>query len=206
MKLVVFDVETDKLLSKARNNWDELRVTVCVAIECVSLTSQVNNRDSVQEFVLFDDAINAADTDSFGKLMDDADVVVAYNGREFDLRVLRNHYASERVYKWAAKLLDPFEVIRDATGSWVKLDELLDANGLPRKPASGVDAVNWWKDGEQDKVIEYCKHDVLGLQRIVAMDRIRFPVKRLTTEGLHVVDRMCVIKWHNYCRRTRPCL
>jgi hypothetical protein len=203
MQLVVFDVETDRLLSRARDNWTELRVTTCVAVSSrlvLSPPTASTENERVHEFVLFDDEDA---TERFGALMDAADAVVAYNGRDFDLRVLRNHCDAARVDGWATRLIDPFEAMRKATNSWVKLDDLLDANGLPGKSASGVDAVRWWQDGERSKVMEYCRRDALGLQRLVAMDRLNFPVKRWTKEGRQEVSHHAVLRWHDYVRSKR---
>lgn len=114
--------------------------------------------------------------------LDAADVVVAFNGRDFDLRVLRHDggFAPERVRAWARKLLDPFEIIRERAGSWVKLDELLALNcpGVA-KSASGAQAVAWWAAGEHDRVRAYCEDDVRALLRLVrTTPAMRFPVKR----------------------------
>jgi hypothetical protein len=201
-RFVVFDVETDRLLNAARDNWTDLRVTTCVAVESLFVDHCVAQPIVVHEIVLFDDidkdARSAADHARFGLLMDSADAVVAYNGRGFDLRVLFNHYDAERVKRWTSRLVDPFEAIRKATNSWVKLDELLDANGLPRKAGAGVDAVEWWADGQRSRVMEYCRQDAIGLHHIICLDDIRFPIKRWTANGEHAVECMATLKWREY--------
>ena len=192
-RFVVFDVDTDRLLNAARDNWTDLRITTCVAVES---RTRCDGQPTVHEFVLFDDESTAHTT--FGALMDSADVIVAYNGRGFDLRVLCNHYEHARVKVWTSRLADPFDAIRKATKSWVKLDELLEANGLPRKIGAGIEAVKWWADGERAKVMEYCRQDAIGLHGIICLDDIRFPIKQWTRNGEQVVDSMATLKWCDY--------
>ena len=163
-RVVAFDTETDRLLNASRSNFKDLRVTVAVAVDAEGAYHTFFGEKE-------------RGLDGLGRLFDDADAIVAYNGRGFDLRVLRNHCADVDVDRWAAKLVDPFEAMRSATGSWVKLDELLEANGLPRKSGDGVSAVEWWAAGERARVAEYCKDDVEGLAALLALGRFAFPIK-----------------------------
>lgn len=189
MELVVFDVETDRLLDGSRQNHSDLRVTVAAAINMrVDVGDGSREVGPVRTFygdeaVALDalDALDASGTMAgLGDMLEGADAIVAYNGRSFDLRVLRNHLPSEDVDRWERKLVDPFEAIRKTTGSWVKLDELLEANGLARKSADGVMAVEWWASGEKAqraRVAEYCRDDVRGLVALLSLGRFAFPEK-----------------------------
>jgi hypothetical protein len=187
----VFDIETDRLLTPSRDNWRDLRITAVVGID---------PQGTAHEFVFMpNDA--AAEADAvlrIGKHLDSAVQIVAYNGREFDLRVLENYFEADRVESWLAKLVDPFEVIRATTGSWVKLDELLDANGLQKKGGTGVDAVQWWKDGQINRVVDYCRHDVFSLWSLVTQFKVlRFPVK-VWEGGEQRVVKWSRLRWHDY--------
>lgn len=182
--VVVFDVETDRLLDKTRSNYEDLRITVAAAY---------STRDETMHTCFGD---REGGLDPLATLFDDeaTDVVVAYNGRGFDFRVLKNHFPLDRVRAWEQKLIDPFEVIREQTGSWVKLDELLEANGLPRKSANGVAAVEWWADGRKEEVAEYCRDDVQGLVDLLALGKFVFPIKRW--EGrTQVVSEWAELDW-----------
>lgn len=171
VRMYVFDVETDGVLDATRENWFDLRITVVVGMDAESGT-----RDN---FMFSPGADVAALMDALAVRLEDADVIVAYNGRGFDFRMLAaHHFGVDQVNRWLRKLADPFEAVRYGCGSWVKLDEMLAANGLPRKTGDGRDAVNWWKAGEHDKVLDYCACDVQLLRDLVyPLRKLRVPVK-----------------------------
>lgn len=185
MIVAVFDVETDRLLEKSKDGktgHEDLRITVACGVDLNF--DCPNTTDEIQTFYGRKDdavALGGYTLEDLADRLDIADVIVAYNGRWFDLRVMRNHIDSARVDRWEAKLIDPFEAMRDHTGSWVKLDELLEANGLPRKSADGVSAVEWWAAGRKRDVAEYCKDDVSGLVSLLKMGKFAFPVKKWKT-------------------------
>ena len=70
------------------------------------------------------------------KWFDDARMIVAYNGREFDMRVLRRHYDGDedRWRRHMGKLHDPMTTVTRAAGRRVKLDALLRMNGVAGNP------------------------------------------------------------------------
>lgn len=173
-RILVFDVETDCVAPPGSGR---AHVTVAVARwmrdeggekGCTCIVPSAGEDASLRE--------------ELAPLLDAADVVVAYNGRAFDMEVLRaSHFRDEpeRVAAWCAKLVDPFEVMRVASGSWVKLDELLAANGLPCKTGSGLDAVRWWAEGRREEVARYCEADVECLRSLLALRRpLALPIKR----------------------------
>ena len=76
---------------------------------------------------------------------DGARMIVAYNGREFDMRVLRRAYGGDDA-RWQAhmaKLVDPIEAVRRATGRRAKLSTLLALNTRSAKAGTGCDAPRW---------------------------------------------------------------
>jgi hypothetical protein len=206
-RVLLFDLETDRLLSKTRDDHRELRVTVGVFcslriedgawlpanaswIEYVS--GDVSRSEVSEELTTPDGEVNVSD-DPLGiaHLFEEADRVVAYNGRGFDLEVLRGYYADEVVDRWCRKLRDPFEAIRDATGSWVKLDELLGANSVPfKKSGDGVSAVEWWAKGEHRRVADYCRGDVEALLALASLDKLVFPIKTWRTVPASAEDKL----------------
>jgi hypothetical protein len=183
--VLVFDLETDGLLDRSVPDPHALlRVTVAVI------------HTPATGYVTFygDDE---ASMEEMGVMMDDVgvDVIVAYNGRMFDMRVLLNHFPPDRVASWTRKFLDPFDVIRSTSGSWAKLDELLEANGLPRKTGEGVAAVRWWAEGDRQRVVDYCVDDVRGLVGLLSLGRFSFPVKGWTKRKNGEDARQVVVGW-----------
>lgn len=187
----VLDIETDTIVhrscSRNKSNTDNngpqqtiegMRMTVAVGM---------TPRGHRHDYVLHPGATadqHAAEMARLGAALDDALMLVIYNGRNFDLRVLRAYFDVERVRGWERKLADPFEaILRSPPGvsSWVKLDEILVANGLAPKSANGAEAVEWWANGEVDRVLEYCAHDthqLWELTRLGMSQPLRFPVKQ----------------------------
>jgi len=177
MAILAFDVETDRLLDSSRTNFGDLRITVAAASEVG------RGRAAASSFYADPVGSDEPPLSGLADALEGACTVVAFNGRGFDMRVLRNHFASEAVERWTRKLIDPFEAMREHTGSWVKLDELLEANGLAQKSGDGVSAVEWWAAGERRKVADYCCQDVEGLRRLLELGKIAFPVKRWQDTG-----------------------
>lgn len=200
VNVFVFDIETDGLVDRSREDdereWRRIHMTVCVGMG--------PSRDDVLKIVADDRCrISHEDMTELQTRLDKADVIIAYNGRAFDLRVLRNYYDLDLVDAWNAKLLDPFEIIRAKSGSWVKLDELLSANGRPLKSAKGSDAAKWWEDGERDKVLAYCQQDVECLFDLTdEVGKMRFPLKRWQGDRYQATEYR-VLRWDRVMRQLR---
>lgn len=94
--------------------------------------------------------------------------VVTYNGDRFDLEVLRG-YGGVRSLRNKSKdlLADLYEKL----GFRVKLDQLAKETLGRQKSGSGLDAVKWWRQGEIEKVCNYCQDDVRILIDLVDFAR-----------------------------------
>lgn len=192
--MLVFDLETDKQLDRRnRDSIKDLRITVACFIE----------DDGKCHNFMFLDASIIENLEKIKALMDSADRICAYNGRGFDFWVLLNYFDQESIERWLAKLVDPFEIIRFKTGSWVKLNELCVANGLSAKSGDGLLAISWWKNGEYDKVAQYCEQDTRLLWRLIQLDHLLFPIKKYDFETReHVVVEWKKLHWKKYLARS----
>ncbi len=97
------------------------------------------------------------DLESLGELMKKSDGVVGYNSWEFDYRVLA-HY-----FKFDPHTLPSFDLMvamKSIVGFRPKLDDLARANCNTGKIGHGLDAINYWENGELDKLEKYCLEDV----------------------------------------------
>lgn len=118
--------------------------------------------------------------DGLLNLFDDAELIVAYNGLDFDFPLLRKHYTRKnggeaRYMAHRLKCLDPFALIRAATGHWPKLGALLEANNLSPKTANGVEAIAMWEEGRRSELLDYCTQDVAAMAWMCLLSQLRMP-------------------------------
>lgn len=86
-----------------------------------------------------------------------ADLVVGFNVIRFDYQVL-SAYTDYPLRQLPT--LDMLEHIYNYLGFRISLDELAYVNLGEAKSASGLQAVTWWKEGQLERLMEYCIHDV----------------------------------------------
>ncbi len=90
--------------------------------------------------------------------LDAADVLVGFNIRHFDLPVLAKHYPGDIT---KLPVFDLLEAVKSSLGFRLKLDTLAQATLGVGKSGSGLDAVAWYKQGEIEKIRQYCMQDVV---------------------------------------------
>lgn len=83
--------------------------------------------------------------------------IIGYNTLGFDYPVMNNYYAGDFL---TFPSLDLLAVIAKSLGFRVKLDDVAHATLGHGKTGHGLQAVEWWKTGEIDKIKEYCLGDV----------------------------------------------
>ena len=116
---------------------------------------------------------------------DGAALIVAYNGRHFDMRVLHQYYDGDEA-RWEAhgrKLLDPHDAVSRAAGRRVTLDTVLKLNGMRGKLGAGADAPAMWHTGRHEQLRQYCARDVDALLEVVQRGWVRVPGGGGTTEA-----------------------
>mgnify|MGYP001815832889 FL=1 len=143
-KVVVFDLETQRSFAEVggRSQFHRLGVSVGVAYRYDLDEFLVVNEETISELV---------------NLLLEASLVVGYNIRGFDYEVLRA-YTEENLQK-----LPTFDLMFDLEerlGFRPKLDSVVSATLGEGKIADGMQALEWWRVGEIDKIIEYCQEDV----------------------------------------------
>jgi len=83
--------------------------------------------------------------------------IIGYNTRHFDFPVMNNYYAGDFL---TFPSLDILVEIEKALGFRLKLDDVAAASVGHRKTGHGLQAVEWWRNGEKEKVKQYCLDDV----------------------------------------------
>ncbi len=144
MNFVYFDVETLRLAEEV-GGWSN--------IEQLGLACAVTLGSRDGAFHVY------RENDSAALLAElrGADCVVGFNTRGFDFRVLQPYVDFDlRTLTNIDLMLD----MKQAAGFRVGLNNACAATLGASKSGQGADAVQWWRDGRQDEVIEYCKQDV----------------------------------------------
>lgn len=85
------------------------------------------------------------------------DRIIGYNSIGFDMPVMNNYYAGDLL---KLPQLDILAEIHKALGFRLKLDDVAAASVGHRKSGHGLQAVEWWRNGEKEKVKSYCLDDV----------------------------------------------
>jgi DEAD/DEAH box helicase domain-containing protein len=86
-----------------------------------------------------------------------AELVIGYNLLRFDYEVLRRYTKDPLLDLPTVDMLDD---IHRALGWLLKLDDVAAATLNERKSADGLQAVRWFRQGQLQKVIDYCRRDV----------------------------------------------
>jgi DEAD/DEAH box helicase domain-containing protein len=153
----VLDVETQRSADEV-GGWDRadrMGLAVAVTQELATGEVRVYTEERVEE--LLDDLAAAA-------------LIIGFNVRRFDYSVLRGYRALDYA---ALPTLDLLEEIHATLGFRLSLNHLAQETlGVP-KMADGLQSLAWWKAGERDKVIEYCKADVDLTRRLFQFGRDR---------------------------------
>jgi DEAD/DEAH box helicase domain-containing protein len=138
-KEVVLDIETQ---SAAINDLSSMRISV---IGCYFY--ETNTLEAFEEHEL----------PTLWNRLEQADRLIGYNSKGFDLPIMNNYYTGDFL---DFHNLDLLEEIHKALGFRLKLDDVAAATVGQRKSGHGLQAVEWWKQGEVQKIKDYCLQDV----------------------------------------------
>lgn len=143
-RVVVFDLETQRSFEEVggRSQMHQLGVSVAVAYRY--------DRD---EFLVFaEDAVGG-----LVELLRGADLVVGYNIKGFDYEVLRG-YTDFDLH--SLPTFDLMVDLEERLGFAPRLQSVASATLGVGKSADGLQALEWWRRGEVDLIVEYCRQDV----------------------------------------------
>lgn len=141
---VVFDLETQKEFADVggRDKTNQLRMSVGVLF-----SPSTNEYGVYRETEVF----NLVDR-LFG-----APLVVGFNVVDFDYKVLSAYVRRDF---GAIKTLDLMQKVQGALGHRVSLNSIAEATLGATKTAHGLQAIQWFREGNWNDLIEYCKADV----------------------------------------------
>ena len=140
----VFDLETQRSAADV-GGWhraDQMGISCAVLYD--------NRKKAYLSFV--EDQV-----DEFIARLDQFDLVIGFNVKRFDYRVLSGY---TRFNFNCLNTLDILEDIYNHLGFRVSLAHLAEITLNARKSADGLQALRWWKEGRIDEILEYCRQDV----------------------------------------------
>ncbi|RMD51487.1 helicase [Candidatus Parcubacteria bacterium] len=91
------------------------------------------------------------------KKLEKCDGIVGYNSIGFDVPVMNNYYPGDLLQ---IPQIDILAKINEKLGYRIKLDDVAAATLGTKKSAHGLLAVQWWKEGRVQDVVDYCMQDV----------------------------------------------
>jgi DEAD/DEAH box helicase domain-containing protein len=98
-----------------------------------------------------------------------ADRIVGFNIISFDYEVLRPYAPNENLR--SIRTTDMLQDIYRTLNFRLSLDTIAKATLGINKTADGLKSVEWFRNGELDKVAEYCKADVDITRRVYEFGR-----------------------------------
>ena len=91
------------------------------------------------------------------EVLKQADLIVGFNVKDFDLRVLAPYLLNPITH---IPVLDLMEEIANARGHRVSLQSVATATLKVSKSGSGFDAINLFREGKMEELKKYCLDDV----------------------------------------------
>ena len=154
MKTIIFDIET-------KNSFDEVGSKNPEDLD-ISVVGIYNYKD---------DTYQTFTQDEFEKLweiIEDTDVMIGYNSIFFDLPLLNKYAPFDLKQK---DHIDILRTIKSSIGRRVSLNSVASGTLGTTKLGDGLDAITWWKEGEIDKIKEYCLKDVEITKKVFEIAR-----------------------------------
>ncbi len=143
MRKIVFDIETKNIFSDVgANDPTLLDLSVVVIYDY--------ERNVYEHFT-------EENLPKLWPILESADLLIGYNSDHFDLPLLNKYYPGDLT---KIQSLDILKEIRNTYGRRMKLDQIAEGTFGIHKSGNGLEAVMWWKQGEYQKVIDYCRDDV----------------------------------------------
>ena len=140
---VVLDIETKNTFQEVGGYFtDKLQVSVVVAY--------YYDTDTYESYL-------EKDLPQLFRKLEQASRIIGFNSKGFDMPVLNNYYPGDLLQ---LPQLDMLEEVQRALGHRLKLDTIAEATLGSSKSAHGLLAVQWWKEGKIQEIIDYCQQDV----------------------------------------------
>lgn len=152
---VVFDLETRYSFDEVggRNNMEKLGISLAVLYDYGDDTYHEYREDAIEALILH---------------LVKARRIIGFNIDGFDIPVLSPYLPSP---KPVFKTLDLMLEAKKQLGFRPSLSKLASATLEEDKAGDGLDAIRWYRQGEWEKLIYYCKEDVRITREIYEFGR-----------------------------------
>ena len=143
MRKIIFDIET-------RNSFQDVGkadpVMLDISVVCAYDSETGEYHTFLQE-----------DLHKLWPLIEKADVLITFNGDHFDIPLLNKYYSGDLT---KIKSLDLLKEVRASLGHRIGLGRITEGTLNKGKSGHGLEAIEWWRTGQIDKIITYCLDDV----------------------------------------------
>lgn len=179
MRKIVFDVETSNLFQDVgSSNPADLSISLLAIYDSLE--------DKYSSFI-------ESEFPSLWPILEKADLLIGYNSNHFDIPLLNKYYSGDLT---KIKSIDLLEEIRKVIGRRVRLDQVAQGTLEISKSGHGLQALEWWKNGEVEKVRKYCIDDVKITKELY--DYALKNGKLMYKEGPAVIDiKLDTSAWEN---------
>ena len=126
------------------------------------------------------------------------ELIVGFNHVEFDLRVVAGYQPTpelrHQLYLDLRELnhFDMLLELKKVLGHRLRLDSLARPTLEEGKSADGLQALQWYKEGRMDLIIQYCKQDVEVTRRLHEYALERGELLYESRSGIKTVN----LNWH----------
>lgn len=143
MRKIVFDLETSNVFDDvASKDPTALDMSVCCIYDYETDKYSSFTKEQLKDL---------------WPILEKTDILIGYNSDHFDIPLLNKYYSGDLT---KIKSVDIMKDIKNSLGRRIKLDTIAEATLEKNKIGHGIEATIWWKNGEYEKVIKYCKEDV----------------------------------------------
>ena len=143
MRKIVLDIETSNTFQDVgSNDPSKLSLSLMVVYDYASDAYLTFTQKNISEL---------------WPIIEQTDLIIWYNSDHIDLPLLNKYYPGDLT---TVGSLDLMTEIKNIVGRSLKLDNIAHATLGVGKSGHGLQAIEWWKNGEIEKVEKYCRDDV----------------------------------------------
>jgi DEAD/DEAH box helicase domain-containing protein len=143
MRKIFFDTETKNTFSDAGSNNP---AALDLSVVCIYDSATDSYSSYIEE-----------ELPKLWLILEKTDLLIGFNSDHFDIPLLNKYYPGDLN---KIKSLDLLKEVKNSLGRRIKLDTLAEATIGRNKTGSGLEALKWWRNGEIQKVRDYCVEDV----------------------------------------------